>query len=299
MNKIERIHKPTREDFERNFLYLLKPCIITGAMDNWKALSVWKLDYFKSIIGDKVVLCRESDSDYFVNYNGCHITKQKNIKMSAFIEWLMWEQSPELWDWLKPKISSKRYYLTSLNIPTYFPELLQDIEFPEYFDRQLLEYTKLWMGCGNNRVNLHYDTSYNLYAQIIGNKRWVIFPPEQSSLLYAYPFYTSFYWCSQVNVNDPDLKKFPKFAEVKPLEFMTEPGEMLFLPPGWWHSPIGVGLNIAVNFWWRMPLKEVISKGWVLPRVARCHLIANRVTIAPFLKLRHQLFSKFRFTHES
>ena len=290
MNKIERIHKPTKEDFERNFFCPLKPCIITGATNNWKALTLWKLDYLNSLIGDKIVHCRESDSDYFENYNGSHINKHKNIKMSVFIEWLMLEQSREFWDWFRPEISSKRYYLTSSNIPTDFPELLQDIEFPEYFDHQMLEFTRLWIGCGNNRLNLHYDTYYNLYTQIIGNKKWVIFPPQQSSLLYAYPFYTPFYWCSQVNVNEPDLNKFPKFGEVKPLEFMTEPGEMLFLPPGWWHSPIGAGLNIAVNFWWPMRLKEVISRGWVLPRVARYHLIANRVMIAPFVKLMHQLF---------
>lgn len=65
------------------------------------------------------------------------------------------------------------------------------------------------------------------------------------------------FWCSQVNIDRPDVDKYPKFSAATPVEAILNPGEMLFLPMGWWHSPIGIGTNIAVNFWWRMSLKEV------------------------------------------
>ena len=122
MNTIERIHKPTREVFERNFFSPPKPCIITGAMDNWKALSLWKLDYLKATIGDKVVPCRESSSEYFVNnYNGSQNIKHKSIKIFQFLDWLIWEQSPKFFDWLMPERASKKYYVTGLDIPKYLP----------------------------------------------------------------------------------------------------------------------------------------------------------------------------------
>lgn len=265
IDTIERIYRPTKEEFESNFFSPQRPCVITGAMDRWKALSLWTVDYLPSTIGNKYVPCRVSSSSYFDNYQ-----QRERIKLSVFFNWLMSETSSQFFNWSGLKPDAKKYFVGSLNIQTLFPELLQDIEFPEYFDCKLLMSTNLWIGQGSNRVNLHYDTFHNLNAQVVGKKRWVIFSPEQSSLLYPHPWYTRFFWCSKVNINQPDLEQFPKFCEARPLEVITEPGEMLFLPAGWWHSPVGIGLNIAVNFWWRSRLREFVS--WRLKSILR-HLI--------------------------
>lgn len=251
MDAIARIHKPTREEFEQHFLYPQKPCVITGEIDDWKALSSWTIDYLKSTIGDKIVRCRISNSDYFDNYH-----QHRQIQLSVFLDWILATEQANSWDTLFVKKNKMKYFVGSLDIPSYFSELLSDITIPNYFNPKLLISNNLWIGRGNNRVNLHYDLFHNFNAQIVGQKHWVIFPPKQSSLLYPHPWYSRFFWCSQVNINQPDFKKFPNFREATPLEVIINPGEILFLPVGWWHSPIGVGMNIAVNFWWRMSLKE-------------------------------------------
>ena len=53
INTVERVYRPTREDFENNFFLPQKPCVITGTMDNWKALSLWSTDYLKFTLGSK------------------------------------------------------------------------------------------------------------------------------------------------------------------------------------------------------------------------------------------------------
>lgn len=53
---------------------------------------------------------------------------------------------------------------------------------------------------------------------------------------------------------DDIADKFPKFYEhVYPdaMETILEPGDMLFMPPGWWHAMRGEGEGVAwsVSMW--------------------------------------------------
>ena len=214
------------------------------------------------------------------------------INLCDFFAWLMSANYSNFTEFFVTEKFSKTYCLSSLNIPIYCPQLLKEIEFSEYFNHTLLASLNLWIGRGSNRVRLHYDPFHNLYDQVVVKKRWLIFSPEQSSLLYTYPWYTRLFWCSQVDVNQPDLKRFPKFRDAKPLEVITEPGEILFLPAGWWHSPISIGLNVAVNFWWQVRLREITSTRWGL-RSALRHLIAKntRTMLIPLIKVKRRLFS--------
>jgi len=57
-------------------------------------------------------------------------------------------------------------------------------------------------------------------VQLHGHKTWLLFPPDQSACLYPtrLPYEESTVF-SQVNLRDPDLERFPKFADSKPLKF--------------------------------------------------------------------------------
>ena len=256
MIKIQRIHNPSTDNFTADFLVPQSPCIITGAIENWQALLLWNRDYLQRKIGDTVVRCRVSNSNYFDNYN-----RHKAIKIAFFLDWIK-SQEKEQDKFLQlfgKRKSAKQYFIGSLDIPTYFPEIASDIQQLPYVPSNLLTSNNLWLGYGGNRVNLHYDLFHNINAQIIGKKHWIIFPPQQSSLLYPNPWYSRFFWCSRVNIEQPNYEQFPLFKSAQPIEVIVEPGEVLFLPAGWWHSPIGVGFNVAVNFWWRLKVGEFIN----------------------------------------
>lgn len=254
MLNIERIHNPSKQEFIEEFFKTQKPCIISGSIDNWSALELWNIEYLRTKIGHKLVRCRISDNSYFDNYQ-----RHEPVKLANFFDWIVSEQNSEFFQIFRGKISTKQYFVGSLDISSYFPELLWDLQLPNYFESNLLMSNNLWIGNGNNRVNLHYDFYHNLNAQIIGEKHWIVYPPQQSSLLYPHSRYSKYFWCSQVNIQCPDYAQFPKFKDAKSWEGTVIPGEMIFIPAGWWHSPIGRGFNIAVNFWWRIKLEEIAN----------------------------------------
>ena len=55
---------------------------------------------------------------------------------------------------------------------------------------------------------------------------------------------------SQVDVENPDLEKFPRFAEAPFLSCVLSPGEVLFIPVKHWHYVRALDLSFSVSFWW-------------------------------------------------
>lgn len=63
-----------------------------------------------------------------------------------------------------------------------------------------------------------------------------------------------FVFGSSVDVDAPDMARFPKYAKASPLRVVLRPGDALYLPAYWHHEVQSIpdaetGLNIAVNFW--------------------------------------------------
>ncbi len=52
---VERIERPSPEFFHQHFVSGSRPVIITGAMNQWSALSLWTLDYLKATVGEVIV----------------------------------------------------------------------------------------------------------------------------------------------------------------------------------------------------------------------------------------------------
>ena len=232
MLNIERIRNPSREDFVENFFKPQKPCIITGALQGWSALDLWNIEYLKSKIGHKLVRCRTSENSYFDNSQ-----QYTAVKLAKFFDWVVEQQNKDLLKLFRAQATNKQFFVGSLDISSHFSELLNDFQLPPYFEPNLLMSNNLWLGNGNNRVNLHYDFYHNLNAQIVGKKHWIIYPPQQSSLLYPHPWYSKHFWCSQVNIHAPDYAQFPKFKTATSWSGVVAPGEVIFIPAGWWHSP--------------------------------------------------------------
>ncbi len=59
-----------------------------------------------------------------------------------------------------------------------------------------------------------------------------------------------------VNIDEPDLHRFPRFAAARSLECMLEPGDVLYIPPLWFHHVTCMGFCASVNMFWRdLPLQ--------------------------------------------
>lgn len=54
----------------------------------------------------------------------------------------------------------------------------------------------------------------------------------------------------QVEVENPDLARFPEFAKAPYLECVLQPGDVLFIPVRHWHYVRSLELSFSVSFWW-------------------------------------------------
>lgn len=81
---------------------------------------------------------------------------------------------------------------------------------------------------------------------------------------------------SRVLEEFPDKNEFPLYYEVPRHEFTIQPGEMLFIPAGWFHFVFSeepdpeTQLNFAINYWY-FPVNgwDVGQKSQLLPRVEK------------------------------
>jgi len=105
----------------------------------------------------------------------------------------------------------------------------------------------------------HYDPQDNMFAQVRGFKRVLLFHPRHIRSLYPWPVHHPQDRQSRVDFDAPDLTNFPKFAELegKGLETVVGPGDVLHIPPGWWHHiemlPSPKGEIVSVSFWYPAP----------------------------------------------
>jgi hypothetical protein len=190
-------------------------------------------------------------------------------------------------------------YLRNALIDRMIPALLPDIQpMPEYFSpnwlvgplSQLLRSrlhggsSELYIGGkGGKFPFLHYDTwhTHAFISQIYGTKEFTAFAPDQAPYLYLKPGRRN---QSLVDIENPDYEKFPLFAKAAPMRFLLQPGEIIFIPAGWWHtakmlSPsISVSVNRANASNWSDLTKDMCS-GAPLPMrpVAAAYLTGMRV----------------------
>ncbi|EKF31682.1 hypothetical protein MOQ_004479 [Trypanosoma cruzi marinkellei] len=106
----------------------------------------------------------------------------------------------------------------------------------------------------------HYDTLDNVLCQVVGKKRVVLFPPSEYNNLYM-----SGSSSAVLNIDAPDLGRFPRFADAcrHAIEVVLEPGDMLFIPSLWFHhiTTMEGSYSISINvFFERFPHEDYDKK---------------------------------------
>ncbi|MDF5729366.1 MAG: cupin-like domain-containing protein [Rhizonema sp. PD38] len=223
IDSIERRSNLSYEEFVREYASVGKPVIITDVVNNWKVSTKWNLDFFQSKYGSVEVPVQNYNPDgEFTRYTRTY----ESMKIADYIDYINNDGDTLL-------------YLTGLCVYNH-PELWDDCEQPIYFNnwytkmplellKKYFSYTyEVFIGFKDTSVGLHYDLHYDAtwIAVISGRKQVVLFPPDQEKYLYE----------GQVNCFKPNLEKFPLYAKAKPVEFILNQGEIMCIPPNWWHQ---------------------------------------------------------------
>jgi hypothetical protein len=130
-----------------------------------------------------------------------------------------------------------------------------DFRLPGFFDPGRLVHIGFWLSAAGVRTLLHYDPpgNHNLNAQVRGSKRVTLVAPQHVREVYPFRYALGeFGNYSRVDVARPDLDRFLRFGDAERFEDVIEEGEVLFVPPLWYHAFEHLGeTNVNVNFWWR------------------------------------------------
>lgn len=121
----------------------------------------------------------------------------------------------------------------------------------------------LWLG-NRTRIAAHYDLPDNLAIVAAGRRRFTLFPPEQIHNLYLGPLdpTPAGQPVSLVDFTQPDLERFPRFAQALEAGEVVEmtPGDALYIPSMWFHHVEGLApVNLLINAWWRQTPEYVDS----------------------------------------
>jgi lysine-specific demethylase 8 len=96
---------------------------------------------------------------------------------------------------------------------------------------------------------MHSDSGSLAVFQVVGEKRILLYHPDESENLYPYEgsFLNN---TAQVDPEEPDYKTFPNYKNAIAWECHLKQGEMLYIPPKWWHHVRSLSTSFSVSFWW-------------------------------------------------
>jgi hypothetical protein len=123
----------------------------------------------------------------------------------------------------------------------------------------------LWIGHKGNLTPLHYDTWHGCLAQLSGRKRVTLISPQQTSKIYQESPWSlkSFSTRLPQNSKDADEIQFPKARQLRRLELVLEPGQLLYIPPYWWHEVESLDNSISLAVRYHLGFKELVREAVV------------------------------------
>jgi hypothetical protein len=155
--------------------------------------------------------------------------------------------------------------------------------------------TRLWIGSGGTCSGLHSDLKDNVFAQIYGRKRVILVPFAQTPLVY--PFRDNIA-NSQVNPELVDPARFPKFQRARVYDTVVGPGDVLYIPRGWWHYLRSESPSISINHWFGPQIPAHVFLGLVL-RLGPQYIGRTLTDLIRYSMLRRSYRKDFFFTPPS
>ncbi|XP_055706347.1 lysine-specific demethylase 8 [Phlebotomus papatasi] len=245
---IDTLELPSIQEFREKFFLPQIPVLIQNCIEHWPARAKWSdLGYFIQRFGYRTVPI-EIGSQYTESNWG-----QKLVRLKDFIDR----------QFISRKNDTIVEYLAQHDLLNQIPELQEDIRIPDYCyisspDNEVKSEVevKIWFGPWGTVSPLHFDKKHNLLAQLVGTKRLLLADPKDSEDVY--PFAGEMLSnTSQVDLENVDELQFPNIKNVSFHEIILNSGEMLYIPPGWWHHVRALSNSISISFWWEDKIQSL------------------------------------------
>jgi ribosomal protein L16 Arg81 hydroxylase len=235
--QIERRSEISSEEFFDRYYATNTPLVIEKRLAGWPAVERWTLAYLVERFGNRVVEVqanRTADPTYEMN-------SDHHKKTMPFREYAA----------LIGNGPNNDYYMTANNFSHNQKALAELYEELGTLD-ELLEppgptqpLGMLWLGPAGTVTQLHHDLTNNLMAQVVGRKMVKLISPLDTPKLYNFKHVYS----RITDVDDPniDYGAYPLFKDATIFPALLEPGDLLFIPIGWWHHVRSLDVSITLT----------------------------------------------------
>lgn len=245
---VETIYNPGRKRFIRDFEKPGIPVVIKGLLDEQPAGEKWTMDWFRRELGHLNISLFDNRVE---NHNWSHTTSPDvNMSFEEYFDIICRDEYTPL-------------RMFAANLFKIHPPLKKDFACPEIFRNPLGFLSLMFLGGYGTKVRGHFDIDRSgvLLTQVFGQKKVTLFPPEASPFLYRIPFNMH----TTVEIDDPEFDIYPGLAYISGSQVIPEPGDSLYIPPGFWHfiTYLNGGMGVAHRKMNRNPL--MVARGvWAI-----------------------------------
>ncbi|SDF95621.1 MULTISPECIES: cupin-like domain-containing protein [unclassified Duganella] len=235
LNRLAQAEVPRRarlsgDAFLHDYYRRNQPVIITGMLEDCQASNKWSFDYLSTALGGREVevqFGRDADADYELN----SVAHRRRLPFADYVELV------------RNAGVTNDFYMTANNDghnQDALRQLMADLP-------PLSEYLSeaggfFWFGPAGTITPFHHDLTNNFMIQVAGRKRVRLIAPCDTPNIY-----NQRHCFSQVDGRAIDLQRFPLMANVTVIDCVLAPGEILFLPVGWWHFVEALDVSITVS----------------------------------------------------
>jgi len=225
--EVPRVHRPGAAAFRARAALGL-PFLVTGVADRWPlaglGVAALHADY-----GHLQVRARVGD------YIETAFAPDRAMEDLALGDYLDLVAHPGAG--LPPYLGNLE--LRALNRLCHWPTWLEKMGPPRF-----------WLGPAGTVTPLHCDYDDNLFAQVWGTKRIFLAPPHHDAFLYPKEA-NAILSGSPFDPEAPDYDRFPLARQASLVACTVAPGEMLYVPAGWYHQVRALTFSLSSNRWAR------------------------------------------------
>lgn len=250
IQEIPRSQSLGLENFLLHHLACHTPVVARAACSTWPAVKRWDDAAFwqNSAVGQRFV---PVEMDYWID-QGFEIMTIRNFVQHCFAAEGRVEPAPGL---------SGGGYIAQHLLLEQIPALAADVLTPDWALCGPEEYLSrhVFFGPKGTVTPLHFDPYENAFVQVVGAKYLRLYPPSVAPCLYARADGDVLSNNSTVEPADlllgeaagaygGEAGRFPALLEAEFVEVVLEPGDLLFLPKGWWHYVKSLSTSISVAY---------------------------------------------------
>ncbi|HLI66631.1 MAG TPA: DUF6065 family protein [Caulobacteraceae bacterium] len=237
---IERRANLSGDEFLERYYVANRPVILTGEMAGWPALALWTPDYLAKTVGAQEIEYQggRAANPRFEEDKERH---RRRAPFDAFIAMIEGDGA------------GNDAYMTAYNWAGNAKALAALDADLGHLDRFLDRSSAgmMWIGPAGTLTSLHHDLTNNLIAQVRGRKRLKIVPAAQAGRLYNHRH--TFSEIADLDAVAHDGARYDRLNGAHVYELELAPGEIVFMPVGWWHQVTALDFSVTVtytNFLW-------------------------------------------------